>query len=133
MSTEQSAPAFALTWHAVNQMDARSLSTDAVTSVLAYGRHAWTRGACIFVIGRREVEHYRSLGINLDPYEGVQVVTTADGTILTVYRNRNLRGMRHRHRRSKRGMRSVWSTQELIQEQPEIEVSGLAAATALEQ
>src|SRR5437867_12795188 len=115
MCNQQSPSDFALTWHAVDQMDARSLSVEAITHALTYGRHAWTRGARIFAIGRREVEHYRELGVNLDPYEGVQVVTKADGTILTVYRNRNLRGLRHRRPRTKHRMRTAWSTAEMVQ------------------
>lgn len=98
MTSPMPKPDYALTWHALDQMDARRLSADAVSSALAYGRHTWTRGARIFVIGRREVERFRSHGINLDPYEGVQVVTRPDGTIVTVYRNRDLRRLRQRKR-----------------------------------
>lgn len=65
---------------------------------------AWTRGARIYAIGRREVERYRAQGVDLDPFEGVQVVTKLDGAVLTVYRNRDLRGLRrddHPRRRRK--------------------------------
>ena len=91
-------PTYALTWHALDQMDARSLSRAAVSNALMYGRQTWTRGARIFVIGRREVQRLRARGIDLNPYEGVQVVTQPDGTIVTVYRNRDLRGLRERKR-----------------------------------
>src|SRR5712691_9262955 len=114
MNTQQCAPEFALTWHAVDQMDARSLSIDAITHALTYGRHVWTRGARVFAIGRREVEQYRAMGVNLNPYEGVQVVTAADGTILTVYRNRDLRGLRHKRPRSKHCARTIWSAADFV-------------------
>lgn len=75
-------------------MDARSLSADALRSALKYGRTVWTRGGRIYAIGRKEVQYYRAHGINLSRFEGVHVVESADGTILTVYRNRDLRGLR---------------------------------------
>jgi hypothetical protein len=83
-----------ISWHAKNQMDARSLSADALRSAVKYGRTSWTRGARIYVIGRKEVQHYRGQGIDLSRFEGVHVVESADGTILTVYRNHDLRGLR---------------------------------------
>lgn len=94
-----------LTQHALDQMQVRQLSADAVDAALAYSRTAWTRGAQIFAIGRREVERCRVEGLALAHWEGVQVVTAPDGAIVTVYRNRDLRGLR-RHRRRRR--RAVW-------------------------
>jgi hypothetical protein len=75
-------------------MHTRRLSAEAVTVAVACGRVAWTRGARIYAIGRREVERYRARGIDLRACEGVQVVTKPDGAILTVYRNRDRRGLR---------------------------------------
>lgn len=75
-------------------MHARRLSAEAVTMAMVYGRVAWTRGARIFAIGRRAVERYRAYGIDLNPFESDQVVTRPDGAIRTVYRNRDLRGLR---------------------------------------
>ncbi len=75
-------------------MGARGVSVQAVEFALVYGRATWTRGARIFAIGRKEAERYRSSGINLEPFDGVHVVTTPDGSILTAYRNRDLRGLR---------------------------------------
>lgn len=93
MVTAQQQP-YRVTQHAVQKMHARRLSAEAVTMAMACGRVAWTRGARIFAIGRREVERYRAYGIDLNPFEGVQVVTKPDGAILTVYRNRDRRGLR---------------------------------------
>src|SRR5436190_22680376 len=90
----QSWPTFSLTDHAARRMGARAVSDQAIECALVYGRATWTRGARIFAIGRKEAERYRSSGIDLDPFDGVHVVTTPDGSILTVYRNRDLRGLR---------------------------------------
>jgi len=90
---------YQLSQHALDRMDARRLPAEAVRSVLAYGRAVWTRGACVHVIGRKEVRRYRRAGLDLAHYEGVHVVVSPEGTVLTVYRNRDLRGLRPDTRR----------------------------------
>ena len=87
-----------LTDHAHRRMAARRLSQAAVTAVLAFGRSIHTRGAEIYVIGRKEVVYYHSQGIDLTPFEGVQLVCSRDGTILTMYRNHDLRRLRPQRR-----------------------------------
>jgi hypothetical protein len=82
-------------------MAARSFSPEAVTAVLAFGRIIRIRGAEIRVIGRKEVAQYRSQGIDLTPFEGVQLVCARDGAIITMYRNRDFRHLRP-HRRARR-------------------------------
>lgn len=87
-------PTHRISLHAQDQMDARSISADALRSALKYGRTSWTRGARIYAIGRKEVQSYRTHGVDLARFEGVHVVESIDGTIITVYRNRDLRGLR---------------------------------------
>lgn len=70
--------------------------------VLCYGRLTHTRGAIIHVIGRKEVERYSRDGLDLSEAEGVHVVCSYEDAILTVYRNRDLRGLRPRSRRTRR-------------------------------
>ncbi len=89
-----------LTQHALSRMDSRGISLDAVQAAVLYGRKVYTRGAEIRAIGRKEVKRLLSQGIDLRDYEGVQVVRGPDGGIVTVYRNRDFRGLRPRRRRS---------------------------------
>lgn len=96
-----------LTEHAAERMSTRGLSSSAVTAAIAYGRVVHVRGADIIAIGRREVEWYSREGIDLSRYEGIQVVCSPEGVILTVYRNRNFRGLRPRSSR-RRSHRRVW-------------------------
>ncbi len=87
--------ALPLTKHARKRMSARNLPPEAVQSALQYGRVVHTRGAAIHAIGRKEVHKYKKEGINLSAYEGIQVLCSPkDGTVITVYRNRNFRGLR---------------------------------------
>lgn len=88
-----------LTKHATERMNTRGLQPGAVAAAIAYGRVIHIRGADIHAIGRREVELYERDGIDLARYEGVQVVCSPEGAILTVYRNRNFRGLRPRRGR----------------------------------
>ena len=96
-------PGHQLTRHAWERMSARSLPPDHVRWVLEYGRVVHTRGASIYVIGRRDVERFlREEGVDLSAVEGIQVVCSKDGTVLTAYRNRDLSGLKPRARRTRR-------------------------------
>lgn len=92
---------YSLTQHAWERMSRRRLSFEAIQLVLNYGRTAHLRGATIFAVGRKEAERYRLDDIELSSVEGVQVVCTNEGSILTVYRNQDLRGLRPRLRRTR--------------------------------
>ena len=83
---------YQVTRHAWERLTARRIPNSALQAALTYGRKADVRGATIRAIGRREVARYRSHGIDLAMYEGVQVVCGHDGAVLTAYRNRNFRG-----------------------------------------
>lgn len=83
-----------LTKHAQRRMTARRISDVALEAVLTYGRVAFVRGAEIYAIGRKEVELYQRQGIDLTAFEGIHVVCSLNGAVMTAYRNRDLRGLR---------------------------------------
>jgi hypothetical protein len=85
-----------LTKHALQRMAARRLPEPAVVAVMTYGRMARVRGAEVYAVGRKEVKQYRKVGIDLKEIEGVQVVCSPDGAVMTTYRNRDFRGLRPR-------------------------------------
>jgi hypothetical protein len=86
------------TKHGWLRTNARRLGLTAIEAALAYGRIVRTRGAEIFVLGRKEVETCRScFHLDFSAFEGTQVVTV-DGTVVTAYRNRDFRGLRSRRR-----------------------------------
>jgi hypothetical protein len=96
---------WSLTDHCAYRRGARQITPAAVLAALRYGRAAWTRGARVFAIGRKEVAHFRTQGVDLRPFAGVQVVTSPDGAILTVYRSDDLRALRRTCRRPWRARR----------------------------
>ena len=107
--TEPQRP-FRMTRHAQFRTGTRRCGLAAIEAALAYGRVAHVRGAEIHAIGRKEVVRYRRHGIDLRTFEGIQVVCQpGGGLVLTVYRNRDFRGMRPRRRGPSRGRLSVLS------------------------
>lgn len=92
-----------LTKHAQVRMHQRRLSNEAVNMVMTYGRVARVRGAETYAIGRKEIKRYLAEGKDLSRFEGVQVVCSSDGAILTMYRNKNFRGLRPRGGRRRYG------------------------------
>lgn len=91
-----------LTGHARRRMSARRLSYHAVRRVVEYGRVIHVRGATIYAIGRKEVDRFGTKGIDLTTEEGVQVVCSNRGTVMTAFRNHDFRGLRPRRRRHHR-------------------------------
>lgn len=84
------------TLHARNRMNGRRIGCDAVNAFMAFGRCFFTRRAVIFVNGKKEV---RECTEDVSVYEGIHVICAHDGTVLTVYRNHDLRRLRP-HRRT---------------------------------
>lgn len=87
-------PQLPLTHHARLRMDGRRISPVAVAAVLAHGREAWVRGAKVVALGHGEVLKGARRGLDLRPFEGLQVVCSPEGDILTVYRNHDFRPLR---------------------------------------
>ena len=96
---------YKLTRHAWERMCGRGLSLDMVRRVLKWGRVVYVRGATIYAVGRKETERCQQDGIDLSDVEGVQVVCSHSGAVMTAYRNRSFRGLRPRSRRSYRRYR----------------------------
>lgn len=97
-SSEHDARLYEFTRHARQRMDGRRINEWAVETVLEYGRIEHISGGMRYMIGKKEVARYLSLGLDLTKLEGIQVVCTHDGLVLTVYRNHKIRKTRSRHR-----------------------------------
>jgi hypothetical protein len=76
-----------LSEHALERMQQRGISHEAVFQTIAFGRISRGRGATIYAIGKKEISEFAEDGIDLSGYEGVHVVMTRRGTVSTVYRN----------------------------------------------
>lgn len=89
----------ALTLHAVDRCRTRGIPTEAIETVIDFGKHRATRGADIYTLGWREVRFYAQHGIDLSSLEGIEVVCAHGGRVLTVYRNKNPWAFRDREAR----------------------------------
>jgi hypothetical protein len=83
-----------LTRHAESRAARRGIRAEAVELALEYGRVVYTRGAVVHAIGKKEIARWAAVGLDLSPYDGIQVVCSIDGAVLTVYRNRRFRRLR---------------------------------------
>jgi hypothetical protein len=101
-----------MTRHASTRMKLRGIRPEVIELVLEYGRAVFTRGAIVYAVGHKEVRRYLKDGIDLSECDGIHIVCSIDGSVLTVYRNRSFRGLRSgrrrgRHRRGKRRTHSI--------------------------
>lgn len=90
-----------LTRHARVRMQQRRIGSDLLAAALDYGREIWTNTDVVIVIGRREVARYAREGVDLTPVEGLLVVCSHEGDVITVYRTRNVRKFLLRRERSR--------------------------------
>ena len=89
---------YEMTRHATSRMYQRGLSLDKVSKVMEYGSPVYDRGALTFRVGKKTIDKLKPHGIDVSELEGVHVVTVGDGTIVSVYRNRQFRRPRKTYR-----------------------------------
>ena len=75
--------------HAMRRRYGRSISDDAINATLDFGRRYWNHGSMVYRLDRRSVAKAKEQGHNIREHEGIHVVLSRDGIILTAYRNRN--------------------------------------------
>ncbi len=91
-----------LSTHAQRRMGLRGMSEIDIDLVLTYGRKIYSRRAVFHVIGRKEIKEYASECPALKTLDGLHVLTVPEnGTVLTVYRNHDLRQIRPSKRKHK--------------------------------
>ena len=82
------------TRHAQRRMAQRALSRTLVEQAMIYGREVIGHDTVLYVMGRNEVLEWRREGLRLEHLEGVHVVCSRDGVVITAYRDRGLAGFR---------------------------------------
>lgn len=83
------------THHAVRRMNARALDPQVIELVQQYGRQLNARGAVYCVVGKKELKRFADT-IDLSAADGVHVLVSTDGWVLTTYRNRGFHPSRYR-------------------------------------
>jgi hypothetical protein len=92
-----------LTQHAEMRMSQRSIDLEQIQLVLSYGRLIHSRRARFYVMGRKEIKRLEKNGLEVSDLENIQIVVAKKSNlILTVYRNKDFRQIRPKHRRERR-------------------------------
>lgn len=85
-----------LTRHAEIRCRTRRITRAIIEMALMYGRYRCERAAEIYVIGWREIRFWAERGLDLSRFDGVEVVCSHAGRVITVYRNRKPASIRDR-------------------------------------
>ena len=92
--------------HALDRMRERGISIESVFQAMSFGRIYYRRGATIYVIGKKELVRYERDGVDLRKHEGIHVLTSREGEVITVCRNRSLSWLRPRKRMPRRWLKA---------------------------
>jgi hypothetical protein len=84
-----------LSAHAALRCRDRSIPREAIAAALDYGTRRVVRGAEVYTLGWRDIGRCALVGLDLSRFESIEVVVASSGKILTVYRNRRTRRIRH--------------------------------------
>ncbi|MBU2115352.1 MAG: DUF4258 domain-containing protein [Gammaproteobacteria bacterium] len=92
----------AISSHAQQRMDLRGMSERDIELVLKFGRKIHSRRTVFHVIGRKDIKKHASECPELKELDGLHVLTVPqNGTVLTAYRNHDLRHIRPSKRKHK--------------------------------
>lgn len=83
-----------ITDHAMLRMGQRGIKLEVLELILRFGREIRSKGAVFYVLGKKEVQKYCQYVPKLKEMEGMQVLTSNEGVVITAYRNKNLRKVR---------------------------------------
>ena len=79
--------ALTLTHHACQRMDQRRITAADVTAAMKYGRVFYAKGAVYHILGCREIKRFLP-SVDLQHLDGVHVICTNEGVVITVYRDK---------------------------------------------
>lgn len=99
-------PGLRLTQHASVRLHSRRFSRDRVEMALGFGREIHVKGITFFVVGRKEVLAAREAGFDISKAEGMHVLCSREGAIVTMYRNHDLKDTRPRRSARRRRKRN---------------------------
>lgn len=85
-------------------MDQRRITAADISAVMKYGRLFYARGAVYHVLGRREIKRLLPI-VELQHLDGVHVICSHEGIVITVYRDKGFQTKSLRDAKNDRGSR----------------------------
>ena len=97
-----------LTDHAARRLHSRRFNGNRLELAIAFWREVHANGITFYVVGQKEVMAARRTGVDISAAEGMHVLCSREGEVVTVYKNHDLRDTRPRaSSRDRRGRRKV--------------------------
>lgn len=87
--------ALGLSVHAYKRRLQRGFQQDMIAHILRFGRKRFQNNAVYYSIGRKEIEKHSQACPDLKQMNGMHIVMSLNGTILTLFRNRDFRILKH--------------------------------------
>ena len=83
--------ALGLSVHAYKRRTQRGIQQQYIAHLLRFGRKKFHRHAIYYSIGQKEINKYAYLCPALKNMNGMHLITAINGTIMTIFRNRDFR------------------------------------------
>lgn len=87
--------ALGLSQHAYKRRLQRGIQNQHIAHLLRFGRKQFQNNAIYYSIGHKEIKKHAKHCPSLKEMNGMHLVTALNGTILTLFRNRNFRFLKH--------------------------------------
>lgn len=87
--------ALGLSIHAYKRRMQRGIKHQQIAHLLRFGRKQYQNNAIYYSIGHKEIKKYAAYCPALKEMNGMHLVTALNGTILTLFRNRDFRLLKH--------------------------------------
>jgi len=85
----------ALTAHAKKRATQRGVKTNTLNDIVRFGRKTYQSGAIYYSIGRKEIQKHQKRLPAIKNMNGIHVVVSLTGKILTVFKNKDFAKIRH--------------------------------------
>ena len=83
--------ALGLSVHAYKRRTQRGIQQQHIAHLLRFGRKQFHHHAIYYSIGHKEIKKYANICPTLKKMNGMHLVTAINGTVLTMFRNRDFR------------------------------------------
>lgn len=87
--------ALGLSIHAYKRSKQRGIKQKTVAHIIRFGRKKYQNGAIYYSVGRKEIKKYIHLCPTLKEMNGMHLVMSPTGTILTLFRNKDFSIIKH--------------------------------------